>query len=91
MAIAGASPEKIISVQNGMIESMPIAGTRPKGACTKELLNDPKEVAEHVMLVDLARNDVGAVSAPGSVKVADYKVVHEFSMCRISSRGWWGN
>ncbi|MGB7978375.1 MAG: anthranilate synthase component I family protein [Chlamydiales bacterium] len=79
MAIAGASPEKIISVQNGMIESMPIAGTRPKGACTKELLNDPKEVAEHVMLVDLARNDVGAVSAPGSVKVADYKVVHEFS------------
>jgi anthranilate synthase component 1 len=78
-AIAGASPEKIISVQNGVIESMPIAGTRPKGADIQELLNDPKENAEHVMLVDLARNDVGTVSVPGSVKVVEFKVVHEFS------------
>jgi anthranilate synthase component 1 len=77
-AIAGASPEKIISVQDRVIESMPIAGTRPKG-CLAELLNDPKESAEHVMLVDLARNDVGAVSVPGSVKVAEFKTVHAFS------------
>ncbi|MBX7067330.1 MAG: anthranilate synthase component I family protein [Parachlamydiales bacterium] len=77
--IAGASPEKIISVQDGMIESMPIAGTCPKGGSIEELLADLKENAEHVMLVDLARNDVGAVSVPGSVKVVEYKTVHEFS------------
>lgn len=78
-SIAGASPEKVISVKDGLIESMPIAGTRPKGASVEEFLNDPKEIAEHVMLVDLARNDVGAVSLPGSVKVAEFKTVHEFS------------
>ncbi len=78
-AIAGASPEKIISVHNQEIESMPIAGTKPKGTSIAELLNDPKETAEHVMLVDLARNDVGAVSIPGSVRVAEFKTVHEFS------------
>lgn len=78
-AIAGASPEKIISVQNGSVESMPIAGTRPKGASIEELLNDPKENAEHVMLVDLARNDVGRISVPGSVKVAEFKVAQQFS------------
>ena len=66
---------------------MPIAGTRPKGCSTSELLNDPKEIAEHVMLVDLARNDVGAVSAPGSVKVVEFKAVHEFvSVDHIVSR-----
>ena len=85
--VAGASPEKIISVQGREIESMPIAGTRPKGCSTSELLNDPKEIAEHVMLVDLARNDVGAVSAPGSVKVVEFKAVHEFvSVDHIVSR-----
>lgn len=78
-SIAGASPEKIISVQNGQIESMPIAGTCPKGASIDELIADLKENAEHVMLVDLARNDVGAVAVPGSVKVTEYKAVHEFS------------
>jgi anthranilate synthase component 1 len=62
-----------------MIESIPIAGTRPKGGCDEELLNDPKEVAEHVMLVDLARNDVGAVSRPGTVQVLEFKKVHHFS------------
>jgi anthranilate synthase component 1 len=76
-AIAGASPEKIISVQERVIESMPIAGTRPKGC--SELLKDPKENAEHVMLVDLARNDVGAVSVPGSVQVVEFKAIHTFS------------
>lgn len=78
-AIAGASPEKIISVQDGLIESTPIAGTIPKGGSIEELLASPKETAEHVMLVDLARNDVGVVSLPGSVHVAEYKKVHEFS------------
>lgn len=78
-AIAGASPEKLISVHEGIIESTPIAGTRPKGADVNELLNDPKETAEHVMLVDLARNDVGAVSIPGSVRVIEYRQVHQFS------------
>lgn len=78
-AIAGASPEKLISVNGHTIESSPIAGTRPKGASISELLNDPKETAEHVMLVDLARNDLGAVSMPGSVKVVEFKSVHEFS------------
>ncbi len=78
-AIAGASPEKIVSVQNGIVESTPLAGTRPKGSDPEELLRDPKEIAEHVMLVDLARNDVGAVSKPGSVKVAEFKQVHQFS------------
>ena len=78
-AIAGASPEKIISLHDGHIESTPIAGTCPKGDSIETLLNDLKENAEHVMLVDLARNDVGAVSIPGTVKVTEYKRVHEFS------------
>ncbi len=78
-AIAGASPEKIISVQGREIESMPIAGTRGKNGSPFSLLNDPKELAEHVMLVDLARNDLGAVSVPGSVKVAEFKIIREFS------------
>ena len=79
LAIVGASPEKVISVREGKIESMPIAGTRPKGASHEELLKDPKENAEHVMLVDLARNDVGSVALPGTVKVVEFKAVHEFS------------
>lgn len=76
-AIAGASPEKIISVQERNIESMPIAGTMPKGSSASAILNDPKEIAEHVMLVDLARNDIGSISTPGSVKVVEFKTVHE--------------
>lgn len=78
-SIAGASPEKVISVQNGIIESTPIAGTCPKDGSIEDLLSDLKENAEHVMLVDLARNDVGRVAKPGTVKVIEYKVPHEFS------------
>lgn len=78
-ALAGASPEKIISVQNGRIESMPIAGTTTATGSIDELLSDPKESAEHVMLVDLARNDLGSVSLPGTVKVASYKQPVRFS------------
>lgn len=86
-AIAGASPEKIISVEKGEVESMPIAGTcGPKGSIEK-LLADPKESAEHVMLVDLARNDLGSISLPGTVKVASYKQPIQFShLTHIVSR-----
>ncbi len=80
-AVAGASPELLISVQDGVISSMPIAGTRAKGD-ERDLLSDPKERAEHVMLVDLARNDVGQVSKAGSVRVAESMAVRSFSHLR---------
>jgi anthranilate synthase component 1 len=85
-AIAGASPELLISVQDGVVESMPIAGTceRESGV---DLLADPKERAEHMMLVDLARNDVGQVSEVGSVLVAELLAIKSFShVCHIVSR-----
>src|SRR3990167_388332 len=75
MILVGASPEKIVSLKNNVIESIPLAGTKPRHAQHSDhviadaLLNDPKELAEHMMLLDLARNDVGAVAKPGSVKV----------------------
>lgn len=75
--IVGASPEKLISVEGRRVESMPIAGTRPK-ELAHELLSCPKEAAEHVMLVDLARNDVGRVAKPGSVKVEEFRELREF-------------
>lgn len=76
--IVGASPEKLISVQGRVIESTPIAGTRPSGGDPAELLADSKERAEHLMLVDLARNDLGAVSEIGSVVVKDLMQVRRF-------------
>ncbi|MBA2726734.1 MAG: anthranilate synthase component I family protein [Parachlamydiaceae bacterium] len=78
-AIVGASPELMISVQDGIIESMPIAGTCPKGQNPLELLTCPKESAEHVMLVDLARNDVGSLAMAGTVHVAEYMTVKSYS------------
>lgn len=76
LTVAGASPETLVRVQGGRVTLRPIAGTRPRGATPEadaalaaELLADPKEIAEHVMLIDLARNDVGRVSEPGSVRV----------------------
>ncbi len=77
-ALAGASPEKIVSVKNKVIESIPLAGTRSRKndrsdeQTAAELIRDPKEAAEHVMLVDLARSDVGAVSVPGSVTLTEF-------------------
>lgn len=70
----GASPEKLLSIQAGQITSSPLAGTRARGTrseteLAEALRNDPKENAEHLMLVDLARNDVGRVACPGSVSV----------------------
>ena len=77
VSVAGASPEKLVSVQDGVMETHPIAGTRPVPAegdlsrIADELRNDPKECAEHMMLVDLARNDLGRIAAPGSVQASE--------------------
>lgn len=86
LQIIGSSPEMLLRVSNSYLETYPIAGTRPIVAqpeinekLMKELLNDRKEIAEHTMLVDLARNDVGRVSKYGSVKVKDLMTVRRFS------------
>lgn len=77
----GASPETMVSVNKGCIESRPLAGTRPRGPGyddalqVKDLLSDPKEIAEHMMLVDLARNDLGIVAEPGTVRVSALKQI----------------
>jgi anthranilate synthase component 1 len=75
-ALVGASPEMLVRVQDGEAETLPIAGTMPRGASAEEdalrfeaLKHDPKELAEHQMLVDLARNDLGRVAVPGGVRV----------------------
>ncbi len=84
--IVGASPEMLVRVENGVVQTGPIAGTRWRGKTIeedlrleKELLADEKEIAEHTMLVDLGRNDVGKVSEFGSVKVTRFKYVERFS------------
>jgi len=96
--IAGASPEPLVTVHDGRIETRPIAGTRPRGASAEEdrriaedLLADEKERAEHVMLVDLGRNDVGRVSEYGSVNVDAYMEIESYShvmhiVSRVSGR-----
>ncbi|MEX0323899.1 MAG: anthranilate synthase component I [Puniceicoccaceae bacterium] len=85
-AIVGASPEVHVRLTDGLAEVRPIAGTRPRGKTTaedlsyeKELLADEKERAEHLMLVDLARNDLGRVCEYGSVNVPEYMVVERYS------------
>jgi anthranilate synthase component 1 len=85
-ALVGASPEVHVRCEDGRVEIRPIAGTRQRGqtpdedqALEKELLADPKERAEHVMLVDLARNDVGRVCDFGSVRVRDLMVIERYS------------
>jgi anthranilate synthase component 1 len=84
--IAGASPEPLITVSGRDVSTRPIAGTRPRGATldedrrlAEELLADPKERAEHVMLVDLGRNDLGRVCEYGSVKVEEFMAVESYS------------
>jgi anthranilate synthase component I len=84
--LAGSSPELLVRVHHGKVEYRPIAGTRPRGATEEqdqaladEMLNDEKERAEHVMLVDLGRNDVGRVSEFGSVKVDRLMFVERYS------------
>lgn len=84
--IIGASPEMLLRVEHGIVETHPIAGTRRRGRdaaddqrLAKELIADPKERAEHLMLVDLGRNDVGRVSLPGSVRVPQFMGVERYS------------
>jgi len=84
--IVGSSPELMVRCDEGDVEIRPIAGTRPRGKTTqedlqleKELLNDPKERAEHVMLVDLARNDIGRVCETSTVKVQDFMSIEKYS------------
>ncbi len=84
--IIGSSPEMLVRVDKGIVETFPIAGTRPSTGnsledtrLARELLADPKECAEHVMLVDLARNDLGKISEFGSVHVTEFMKVHSYS------------
>ena len=84
--ILGSSPEILVRLLNGEVTIRPIAGTRPRGKNKKddkklvnELLNDPKELAEHLMLLDLGRNDVGKVSKTDTVKVTEKFKVEKYS------------
>jgi len=84
--VVGASPELLLQVEGDRLTTHPIAGTRPRGADAREdailaeqLQRDPKERAEHVMLVDLGRNDIGRVSRPGTVTVSKYMDVERYS------------
>lgn len=86
MEVAGASPETLVKLENGIVHTFPLAGTRPRGATEeedlaleKDLLEDPKELAEHNMLVDLGRNDIGKISEFGTVEVEKYHEVVKFS------------
>lgn len=86
MEVAGASPETLVKLENGILHTFPLAGTRPRGAnreedeaLEKELLADEKERSEHNMLVDLGRNDLGKISKFGSVEVEDYMSILRYS------------
>lgn len=86
LTLVGASPEMLVRVDGRTVTTRPIAGTRRRGsneeedrALAKELVNDPKEMAEHVMLVDLGRNDIGRVAQYGTVDVKEYAKVERFS------------
>ncbi|MDP2044380.1 MAG: anthranilate synthase component I [Candidatus Omnitrophota bacterium] len=85
-SIVGSSPEMLVRCEDGLVETRPIAGTRRRGKeaqedarLEKELFNDEKERAEHLMLVDLGRNDLGRISKPGKVKVDDFMRVEKYS------------
>ena len=86
LELAGASPETLVKLQDGVVHTFPLAGTRKRGAdeaedeaLVKDLLADPKELAEHNMLVDLGRNDLGRISKFGTVKVEKLREVQFFS------------
>jgi anthranilate synthase component 1 len=86
ITVVGSSPEALVKLSGGRAQLRPIAGTRPRAADDAEdrrrevdLLADPKENAEHVMLVDLARNDLGRVARPGTVGVAPYRSIERYS------------
>ncbi len=84
--IIGASPELLVRVEDGVVSNHPIAGTRPRSPdpdrdleLARELLNDEKERAEHIMLVDLGRNDIGRISQPGTVSVTQFMDIERYS------------
>lgn len=84
--VAGASPETLVKLEKGVLHTFPLAGTRPRGrtpkedkALEEELLRDPKELAEHNMLVDLGRNDIGKISEFGTVEVEKYHCIERYS------------
>jgi len=84
--VAGASPETLVKLENGVLHTFPLAGTRPRGKTAeeddrleKELLADQKELAEHNMLVDLGRNDLGKISRFGTVEVEKYHCIEKYS------------
>jgi anthranilate synthase component 1 len=84
--VVGASPEILVRLEDRKVSVRPIAGTRPRGKneqedafLEKDLLSDPKEIAEHVQLMDLGRNDIGRVSKTGSVKVTDNMTIERYS------------
>ena len=86
LQLVGASPELLVRCENGLVETRPIAGTRPRGAneeqdqaLVKDLLADPKEKAEHIMLVDLGRNDLGRVCVKGTVLLSEFMKVEKYS------------
>jgi anthranilate synthase component 1 len=84
--IIGSSPELLVRCEDGVVETRPIAGTRPRGRddredalLAEELFNDPKEKAEHIMLVDLGRNDLGRVCQRGSVQLSEFMSIEKYS------------
>jgi anthranilate synthase component 1 len=86
LQVVGSSPEILYRVDDGRVVVRPLAGTRPRGnseaedrALAKDLLADPKELAEHLMLIDLGRNDVGRIALPGTVSVPDQMVIERYS------------
>lgn len=85
-AILSSSPERLLAVRGGRVQTRPIAGTRPRGqigaadrAFSSELLEHPKERAEHIMLIDLERNDLGRIAVPGSVKVSELMSLESYA------------
>jgi len=84
--VVGSSPELLVRCENGTVETRPIAGTRRRGAdekedkaLAKELLGDPKERAEHIMLVDLGRNDLGRISQSGTIRLPEFMIIEKYS------------
>lgn len=84
--VAGASPETLVKLENGVLHTFPLAGTRPRGrtqeedlALEQDLLQDPKELAEHNMLVDLGRNDLGKISQFGTVQIEKFHSIERYS------------
>jgi len=84
--VVGSSPEILVRLEQGQVTVRPIAGTRPRGknededrALEKDLLDDPKELAEHLMLIDLGRNDAGRVAITGSVRLTDKMIIERYS------------